>query len=304
MKKSYLVDAMHSDMRLDKWIKAIIGKFPQSLIERNLRNGKIKINNKKNKSSYKVKKNDAIDFYDFSFKENITKTKVKYTPSKSFLKSNENLIIEDNEDFIVINKRSGVSVQGGTKSKKNLIDIFTKSEIFKDSKPLTVHRLDKDTSGILIIAKHRKSAQLLTSLFRLRKIYKTYIALCHGEVQKNKGLWNDPLIRYENNKKIQENAETLYSVIDKNSSTTLLRMKPVTGRKHQLRKQLYNINHPIIGDDKYKFFSNKKSINKDLMLHAYNIKFMINGVKYTYTAPLPDYFEKMIKTKRLNFENF
>ena len=81
-------------------------------------------------------------------------------------------------------------------------------------------------------------------------------------------------------------------------------MKPVTGRKHQLRKQLYNINHQIIGDDKYKFFSNKKSINKDLMLHAYNIKFMINGVKYTYTAPLPDYFEKMIKTKRLNFENF
>ena len=304
MKKSYLVDAMHSDMRLDKWIKAKIGKFPQSLIERNLRNGKIKINNKKNKSSYKVKKNDAIDFYDFSFKENITKTKVKYTPSKSFLKSNENLIIEDNEDFIVVNKRSGVSVQGGTKSRKNLIDIFAKSEIFKASKPLTVHRLDKDTSGILIIAKHRKSAQLLTSLFRLRKIYKTYIALCHGELQKNKGSWKDPLIRYENNKKIEENAETLYSVIDKNSSTTLLRMKPITGRKHQLRKQLYNIKHPIIGDDKYKFFSNNKSINKDLMLHAYSIKFMINGVKHTYTAPLPDYFKKMIKIKRLNFENF
>ena len=304
MKKSYLVDAMHSDMRLDKWIKAKIGKFPQSLIERNLRNGKIKINNKKNKSSYKVKKNDAIDFYDFSFKENITKTKDKYTPSKSFLKSNENLIIEDNEDFIVVNKRSGVSVQGGTKSRKNLIDIFAKSEIFKESKPLTVHRLDKDTSGILIIAKHRKSAQLLTSLFRLRKIYKTYIALCHGELQKNKGSWKDPLIRYENNKKIEENAETLYSVIDKNSSTTLLRMKPITGRKHQLRKQLYNIKHPIIGDDKYKFFSNNKSINKDLMLHAYSIKFMINGVKHTYTAPLPDYFKKMIKIKRLNFENF
>ena len=128
--------------------------------------------------------------------------------------------------------------------------------------------------------------------------------MCHGELQKNKGLWKDPLIRYENNKKIQENAETLYSVIDKNSSTTLLRMKPITGRKHQLRKQLYNIKHPIIGDDKYKFFSNNKSINKDLMLHAYSIKFMINGVKHTYTAPLPDYFKKMIKIKRLNFENF
>ena len=94
------------------------------------------------------------------------------------------MIIENNENFIVINKSSGISVQGGTKSKKNLIDIFAKSEIFKNSKPYSVHRLDKDTSGVFIIAKKRESAQLLTSLFRLRKVHKTYLAICHGELQK------------------------------------------------------------------------------------------------------------------------
>ena len=72
------------------------------------------------------------------------------------------MIIDNNEDFIVLNKSSGISVQGGTKSKKNLVDIFAKSEIFKDTKPYSVHRLDKDTSGVFIIAKNRKTAQLLT----------------------------------------------------------------------------------------------------------------------------------------------
>tara|TARA_A100000164_G_scaffold299303_1_gene273971 strand:+ start:808 stop:1722 length:915 start_codon:yes stop_codon:yes gene_type:complete len=304
MKKSYLVDSLHSDMRLDRWIRTKIGKIPQSFIEKEIRNGKIKLNNKRSKSSQKVKINDKVDFYNFTFQIRKLIEKDPYKPSKKFLKSNEDLIIEDNQDFIVINKKSGVSVQGGTKSKKNLIDIFAKSEIFKDTKPFTVHRLDKETSGVLLIAKNRQSAQLLTSLFRLRKVYKTYVALCHGEIQKDKGTWNDSLIRFEKDKRIIEKAETIYNVIDKNIDNTLIRMKPITGRKHQLRKQLYNIQHPIIGDNKYTFFKNKKLTNKDLMLHAYSIKFMINGTKHTYTAPLPNYFKNMIKTKRLNFRNF
>ena len=303
MQKTYSVIADHESMRFDRWFRKNIDKLPQGLIEKFLRNGNIKVNKRKIKSSYKVRENDKVSLFNITIKKENYKNK-NYNPSKKILSEVENEIIFDNEDYIVINKISGLPTQKGTKSNKNLIDIFRKSIFFSNSEPYTVHRLDKDTSGVLIIGKNRKTAQLFTSLFRLRKIYKTYIALCHGELQKNKGLWKDPLIRYENNKKIQENAETLYSVIDKNSSTTLLRMKPVTGRKHQLRKQLYNIKHPIIGDDKYKFFSNNKSINKDLMLHAYSIKFMINGVKHTYTAPLPDYFKKMIKIKRLNFENF
>ena len=80
-------------------------------------------------------------------------------------------------------------------------------------------------------------------------------------------------------------------------------MKPITGRKHQLRKQLYAIGNPVYGDQKYKFMNNHKAINKNLMLHSYQIKFMINDRKYTYTALLPDYFKKLLKTKRLRFPN-
>jgi 23S rRNA pseudouridine955/2504/2580 synthase len=303
MKKSFSVETAFNDMRVDRWIRNNLGNIPQGLIEKNLRNGKIKLNNKKIKSSHKVKAGDKIELFNFEFKENIIQKKIKFNPSDEIIKENEELIIDNNDDFIVLNKSAGISVQGGTKSKKNLVDIFAKSEIFQNNKPFSVHRLDKDTSGVFIMAKHRQSAQLLTSLFRLRKVHKTYLAICHGELEKNSGEWNEDLTRYDNDKKIIEKAKTLYKVLDKNSICSLVEMKPITGRKHQLRKQLYAIGNPIYGDQKYKLNNSDKAINKNLMLHSYEIKFMINEKKYTYKALLPDYFKKLLKTKRLNFPN-
>ena len=304
MKKSYNVEQTYNDMRIDRWIRNNLGNFPQALIEKNLRNGKIKLNNKKIKSSHKVKTNDKINLFGFNFKENIIQKKIKFQPSEEIIKENENLVIDNNDDFIVLNKSAGISVQGGTRSKKNLIDIFAKSEIFQNTKPFSVHRLDKDTSGVFIMAKHRESAQLLTSLFRLRKVHKTYLAICHGELAKDSGEWNNDLIRYENDKEIVEKARTTFKVLDKNSICSLVEMKPITGRKHQLRKQLYIIGNPIYGDQKYKFNNTDKAVNKNLMLHSYQIRFMINDKKYTYTALLPDYFKKILKVKRLKFLSF
>jgi len=301
MKKSFNVESAFNDMRVDRWIRNNLGNIPQGLIEKNLRNGKIKLNNKKIKSSHKVKVGDKIELFNFEFKENIIQKKIKFNPSDEIIKENEELIIDNNDDFIVLNKSAGISVQGGTKSKKNLVDIFAKSEIFQNNKPFSVHRLDKDTSGVFIMAKNRQSAQLLTSLFRLRKVHKTYLAICHGELEKDSGEWNEDLTRYDNDKKITEKAKTLYKVLDKNSICSLVEMKPITGRKHQLRKQLYAIGNPIYGDQKYKLSNSNKAINKNLMLHSYEIKFMINEKKYTYKALLPDYFKKLLKTKRLNF---
>ena len=301
MNKSFVVDSTFVDMRLDRFLRNKLGNLPQSLIEKNLRNGKIKLNKKKVKSSFKLKLNDRIAVFNLNFQHEITRDKVKFTPSNTTIKENEDLIIDNNEDFIVLNKSSGISVQGGTKSKKNLIDIFSKSKIFEGAKPFSVHRLDKETSGVFIMAKNRKSAQLLTSLFRLRKVHKTYLAICHGEIEKNFGEWNDNLIRYDNKKKIIEKAKTIYKVLDKNSNSSLVEMKPITGRKHQLRKQLFNIGHPIYGDDKYKLIDSIKKTNKNLMLHSYQIKFMIKNKKFTYKALLPEYFKKLIKSKRLNF---
>ena len=301
MNKSFVVDSTFVDMRLDRFLRNKLGNLPQSLIEKNLRNGKIKLNKKKVKSSFKLKLNDRIAVFNLNFQHKITNDKVKFTPSNTTIKENEDLIIDNNDDFIVLNKSSGISVQGGTKSKKNLIDIFSKSRIFEGAKPFSVHRLDKETSGVFIMAKNRKSAQLLTSLFRLRKVHKTYLAICHGELEKNSGEWNDDLIRYDNRKKIIEKAKTIYKVLDKNSNSSLVEMKPITGRKHQLRKQLFNIGHPIYGDDKYKLIDSIKKTNKNLMLHSYQIKFMIKNKKFTYKALLPEYFKKLIKSKRLNF---
>ena len=159
MLKSFVVDSTCNNMRIDRWIRNTIQKLPQSLIEKNLRLGKIKVNKKKVKSSYKVKSKDIIRLFDFNFEEKKLQKKIRFIPTNEIIKSNENLIIDNNKDFIVINKSAGISVQGGTKSKKNLIDIFSKSEIFRDSKPYSVHRLDKDTTGVFIIAKNRETAQ-------------------------------------------------------------------------------------------------------------------------------------------------
>ena len=103
--------------------------------------------------------------------------------------------------------------------------------------------------------------------------------------------------------RLQRRALTIYKVIDKNSFCSLIELKPITGRKHQLRKQLFKIGNPIFGDDKYKF-NNKQIIANRLMLHSYQIKFIINDKKYTFTAPLPDYFQKLMKSKRIIFPSY
>ena len=303
MIKTYTVDLTYDGIRIDKWIRNNLGNVPQSLIEKSLRAGKIKLNKKKIKSSTKLRVKDIINVYDIEFKEKILQKKIKFEPTEEIIKENENLIIDNNENFIVVNKESGIAVQGGTKSKKNLIDIFSNSKIFKNSKPYSVHRLDKDTSGVFIIAKNRETAKLFTSLFRLRKIHKTYLAICYGELKNDKGVLDQDLVRYEGNKKIIEKSKTNYKVIDKNSNCTLLQMNPITGRKHQLRKQLSLIGHPIYGDFKYTFEKKLKTKNKELMLHSYEIKFIINNQKYTFKALLPSYFKKLIITKRLRFLN-
>ena len=303
MKKFINVESTFNNMRVDRFIRNTLGNIPQGLIEKSLRNGKIKLNNKKIKSSFKVKSGDQLNLNNFNFEKKLEYKSKKFIPNKEVVRENEDQIIENNENFVVINKSSGISVQGGTKSKKNLIDIFANSKFFENNKPYSVHRLDKDTSGVFIIAKNRQTAQLLTSLFRLRKVHKTYVAICHGELNKDKGTIKDNLIRYDNKKKITEKAETHFNVIDKNNNSTLVKMKPITGRKHQLRKHLFMMGNSILGDNKYNSQIYNKSINKNLMLHSYEIKFKINDIKHTYRASLPDYFKKMLKTKRLTFQD-
>ena len=190
-------------------------------------------------------------------------------------------------------------MQGGTKSKNNLIAIFSNSNLFKDTKPYSVHRLDKETSGVMIIAKNYNSAKLLTSLFRLRKVHKTYLAICHGVFKNKKGEIRGNLVKYEKEKKISELAITNYNVISSNNFFSFLELKPITGRKHQLRKQLSFMGNPIVGDVKYNIIKSKNKDQKKLMLHSYKIKFLINNKKFNFKAKLPDYFDDYLNKKRL-----
>ena len=300
MKKEFTIKSDYINARLDRWLRKNVN-VPQSLIEKNIRKGNIKVNNKKEKSSYKLQSNDLIIIYNFKFIPNKNKKfSQSYTPTKKDLSTENKLFIEDNENFVIINKPYGVAVQQGTKSIRNIIDILKKTKPFNGLSPYPVHRIDKDTTGILIVAKNRKYAQLFTALFRKRMIHKTYLCIVKGDVVKNKGTYVDELISFEGKKKVKNKAITHFNLIGSNGKYSLLKLNPETGRKHQLRKQMLIHGFPILGDEKYNNnirFNNKKKLR--LMLHAYKVNFSLNNVKYSFLADIPHDFDKIIKEKYL-----
>ena len=299
MPRKVTVEQDYHNSRFDKWFKAIIIDLPQSLIEKILRLNKIKINRKKIKSSYRVQTDDIVEIYDISkFKVTNRPKIIKYKPSRKEIDIYDDYILENNKNFIVINKPRGIAVQAGTKSFRNIIDVLKDSKYFKNTKPYIVHRLDKETSGVLIVAKNREYAQLFTSLFRIRKIHKTYIALTYGKVSKSIKTLKDDLVTLDNGKKIIQKAISYLRLLKTSFDFSYVELNPITGRKHQLRKQLYNIGNPIVGDEKY-FIDRRvnkiKSKEKNLMLHAYKIKFMINNIQYNFKAKYDKEFENFLK---------
>ena len=160
MKKIFSVDDDFINARLDRWFKRNVCVIPQSLIEKHIRKKKIKVNNKKEKSSYKLKKNDQIYVYDFNFTQRSNNISQRYIATQKDILKSSNLFIENNKNFVVINKPAGISVQSGTKSHRNILDILRSTNEFIGTTPYTVHRIDKETTGVLIVAKNRKFAQL------------------------------------------------------------------------------------------------------------------------------------------------
>ncbi len=300
MMNFYSIKEEFINSRLDRWFKRNISNVPQSFIEKNVRKGNIKVNNKKEKCSYKLKKEDKITIYNLKIKKiDIKKSNTRYVASKKDLSFSNNLFIDDNNNFSIINKPAGIAVQPGTKSKRNIIDILRSTIEFKNSSPYPVHRIDKETTGLLIVAKNRKYAQIFTSLFRIRKINKIYLGIVVGEMPNKTGVYEDHIFHYEGEKKIFTKAITHFKVIDSNNNFSLLLLFPKTGRKHQLRKQMLIHGHPILGDKKYRFIDKIKKNDDILMLHAYKINFSVDKKKFNYTAELPDFFKKTLKKKYL-----
>jgi len=302
-KHIFKIEEDFENIRLDKWFKKKVKPLPQSLIERTLRKGKILVNGKKVKSSYKIQINDEIKIYaDIDNDDKIIKKKFSYLPSKKDYELIKNNILFENEHYFVLNKPYNLAVQSGTKTGKNIFDILKNYSETEYPAPHLVHRLDAETTGILIISKTHKSAKFFSEAFKNQTINKSYLALVDGVLENKNGTLKNELNYIENNKEKVHLSITNYRVISETKDLSLLLLNPETGRKHQLRRQLSFIKHPILGEKKYTNKGLNKSKELHLMLHAYKVEFLINSKKTVHQAEPSLYFQSFCKEKKLIYE--
>ncbi len=280
------------NQRLDKYLKNKYTFLTQGFIEKNIRKKNILINNSVTKAKYLVKFNDELKI--LNFHEKLYKNKIIFKKnikiSKEILSEFKRSIIFENNDFIVLNKWSQVATQGGSKIKTSIDHIIKNINI----QYRLVHRLDKETSGLLLIAKNLNYAKKLSSLFKQKEINKFYIALCEGSPKNN---FSQVKLQIKNKKLKIENTLTDYRVLNKNKNISSILFNPKTGKTHQLRIVSKNLGCPIVGDNKYNFYSKYKKEN--LMLHAFALRFTINMKKFEFISILPDYFLDFIKKNNL-----
>ena len=302
-KHIFKIEEDFENTRLDKWFKKKVKPLPQSLIERTLRKGKILVNGKKVKSSYKIQINDEIKIYaDIENDDKIIKKKFSYLPSKKDYELIKNNILFENEHYFVLNKPYNLAVQSGTKTGKNIFDILKNYSETEYPAPHLVHRLDAETTGILIISKTHKSAKFFSEAFKNQTINKSYLALVDGVLENKNGTLKNELSYIENNKEKVHLSITNYRVISETKDLSLLLLNPETGRKHQLRRQLSFIKHPILGEKKYTNKGLNKSKELHLMLHAYKVEFLINSKNTVHQAEPSLYFQSFCKEKKIIYE--
>ena len=280
------------NQRLDKYLKHQYTSLTQGFIEKNIRKKNILINNSSTKANYIVKLNDELkilNFHETLYKNKIVfKKKIKIP--KEILNEFKRSIIFENNDYIVLNKWSQIATQGGSKIKISIDHIIRHINL----NYRLVHRLDKETSGLLLIAKNLNYAKKLSSLFKQKEITKFYIALCEGKPKNN---YSQVKLEIKNKKLKIENTLTNYKVININKGISSILFNPQTGKTHQLRIVAKNLGCPIVGDNKYNIHSKYKKEN--LMLHAFALNFSINRKDFEYFSNLPDYFNNFIKNNNL-----
>ena len=290
--------------RLDAYIPSVNEDYSRTAVQRLLDEGKILVNGQRVKASYKVQLGDEIELEEEKPKE--IELKAENIPLE--------ILYEDN-DIIVVNKPKGMVVHPANGNPDGTL-VNAIMAICKDSlsgiggeiRPGIVHRLDKNTSGAIIIAKNDKAHIALSEQLKNHEIKKTYIALVRGIIKENEGTINMPIARSKTDRKkmaIDKNGKvaiTHFKVLKRilDDSVTLLEVQIETGRTHQIRVHLSYIGYPIIGDDVYSNGKNKWGIVGQC-LHAMSLDFKhpITGKQMHIEANLPEYFQELI----LNFAN-
>lgn len=292
--KTYKVEEIG---RLDKVVSNLEQNISRETIQRMIKTGKILVNGKQEKASYKTTVGDVI-----TLEEEIPE-EIELKPQEMPLD-----IIYEDDDMLVINKEKGIVVHPGNGNPDGTLAnaVMAKckgslSGIGGKIRPGIVHRIDKDTSGLIIVAKNDTAHINLSKQIQDRKVKKTYITLVRGVIKENEATINMPIGRSSKDRKkmaVTKNGKeaiTHFKVLKRYNGFTLLEVKIETGRTHQIRVHLSEIGYPIVGDEVYSNGKNPFGV-KGQMLHAekLEIKHPITGKELTFEAPVPNYFEDII----------
>lgn len=298
--KIFFICEDDSGRRLDRVVRKFLGNIPLSGIYSAIRQGKIKINGKKQKGSYLTKKDDEIlidrSLFDpvQSADDNVLKASNKKKESKPLLKPD---IILKTDDLLFINKRSGEVIHGEKSLCEAVLKYFPPKEKSLSFKAGALHRLDKDTSGILTFSQSLKGAQLFSKALRQGKISKIYLGITEGK----------PSLKEFRNKIDGKECLSLVNVIEfsKQKNLSLVLFNLITGRKHQIRIQCAQFGTPLLNDKKHNPKQKKispafsKIVSGTYFLHAYKLIFkesLLDDLPLEITAPLPVRFKTVIKS--------
>lgn len=295
--------SMYEEMlgeRIDYALSDYLEDLSRSKITKAIKENAIQVNQKPVKPSYLLKEEDIIEIDISFFKQ------------KEILPENIPLsIIYEDEDILVLNKETGLlvhptnTVRSGTLVNALLYHTKSLSRIGGDERPGIVHRLDQETSGILIIAKNDPSHLRLQEQFKNRTVEKRYLAILHGKLEVKDFLVEELIGRNMNNRKLMsvdpkgKYAKTIYNTVDCNQDYSLADIEIITGRTHQIRVHSAYIHHPVLGDSLYGR-KNEKVKTDHHMLHARSIHFLhpSTGKDLYFEADLTKNFEEcLVKTK-------
>jgi 23S rRNA pseudouridine955/2504/2580 synthase len=304
MIEKHQISQLAEEMRFDRYLRIIKPSLTQSIIEKNLRKNCIKLNGKRAKSNARVKNGDEIIFYrvaDYENAENFKKP--EFTEKAKILaeKIQGDYLLYESANLMVINKPSGISSQGGTSVKVSIDDALQYINIKEQNNPVDrflriLHRLDRETSGVFLIAKNRSTATSIGSMLASRKIEKHYLAVLCGVPRENEGQ-KTIYLKKDLKSKIQvctpdgDEAITKFKVLCSNHKYSLVLFKPLTGRMHQIRAFAKYLECSILGDDKY-----GGENSKHLFLHSIKTKIPkdIEGEEIEIEAEAPEYFQKFV----------
>jgi 23S rRNA pseudouridine955/2504/2580 synthase len=294
----------NSDQRLDNFLITRLKGVPKSRIYRIVRKGEVRVNKGRIDVKYRLQPGDIVRIPPVRIAE---RNEESYVPQGLQAALQHGILFED-EGFLIINKPAGFAVHGGSGVSSGIIEglrLLRPEAHFLE----LVHRLDKDTSGCLIIAKKRSALKQLHELFRDNQVHKTYLALLAGQWDRKKLVVTAPLLKNVSKggermvviSPSGKEAETLFRRIKILSDSTLVEASPKTGRTHQIRVHAASLGHPIVGDERY----GRDEINREfksrgykrMFLHAERLKFQhpVTGELLTILAPLPQPLEDLLR---------